>query len=283
MRSVTGIADAGQRLAYAPAMLLDREQFRLRNLPVEQAMRRSLLRGEFSLVYQPIVDARTRRCVKLEALVRWSRPVAGYEGPDRFIPVAEQSDLIMELGHWVADASLRQAAEWQRSLGHCPVISINVSARQFADPGFSSRLMKSVQLHQLHPSRIELEVTESVLVQDASQSRMKLVLNSLCKRGFGLALDDFGTGYASFGYLDAYEFTTLKIDRRFIQGVDDHPRNQALVRGMVVMGHGLGMKVVAEGVEREAEAQWLVDCGCDYLQGYLLGRPTDAPPFDDIP
>lgn len=275
MSSVTGFADAGQRLAFAPSMLLDRQQFKLRNLPVEHAMRRSLLRGEFFLVYQPIVDAQTRQCVKLEALTRWRRPVAGYEGPDRFIPVAEQSSLIVELGQWVVDESLRQLAQWQQH-GPTPVISINVSARQFADPYFSSRLMNSVQLHQLDPSRLELEVTESVLVQDASQTRMKLVLNSLCKRGFGLALDDFGTGYASFGYLDAYDFTTLKIDRRFIQGVDSNPRNQALVRGMVVMGHGLDMKVVAEGVETEAEAQWLLDCGCDYLQGYLLGRPTEA-------
>lgn len=279
MNSVTGFVESGQRLAFTPSMAVMRQQFKARNLAVETAMRRSMHRSEFALVYQPIVDAKSRICVKLEALTRWTTALSGFEKPDRFIAVAEQSDLIVELGNWVLDQSLRQAAVWQSTLAPAPVISVNVSARQFADPDFESRLLNSIYQHSLMPAQVELEFTESVLMDEPTQSRMRQVLHNLCKRGFGLALDDFGTGYASFAYLDTYRFTTLKIDRRFIHDVDANARNQALVRGMVVMGHGLGMQVVAEGVESEAQALWLSECGCDYLQGFWLDRPMDALAF----
>ena len=210
---------------------------------------------------------------KVEALLRWHSASLGPVGPDRFIPVAEDSGLIIELGAWVLDQACRQLAGWRDSLPEL-VVSINVSARQLLDPAFIGLVERALSGNGLAPGRLELELTERVLIGDGAQVRG--ALGRLRELGVSISLDDFGTGYSSLSYLTQFRIDTLKIDRAFVTDMVDSQRSNALVATIVAMGHSLGLQLVAEGVETAGQARALEAMGCHYLQGYHVSRPVDA-------
>ena len=243
-------------------------------LVIDGALRAAIQAGELSLAYQPIVNAASGRMGKVEALLRWHSASLGTVGPDRFIPVAEDSGLIIELGAWVLDQACRQLAGWRDSLPEL-VVSINVSARQLLDPAFIGLVERALADNGLAPGRLELELTERVLLSDGAQVRV--ALGRLRELGVSLSLDDFGTGYSSLSYLTQFQIDTLKIDRAFVTDMVDSPRSNALVATIIAMGHSLGLQLVAEGVETAGQARALEAMGCHYLQGYYISRPVGAP------
>lgn len=244
-------------------------------LRLESALRLAIQgQTELQLAYQPIIEVGSGALRKVEALVRWNSPTLGPVSPARFIPLAEQSALILSLGSWVLEQAVRQAALWGQGPAPGPVVSINVSARQFTHPDFESQLQRTLMAHRVQPSQIELELTETLLASDGPE--LPALLQRLRDAGFGLALDDFGTGYSSLSYLSRFHLTTVKIDRSFIAELEDSARSRSLTKAIIALGHSLGLKVVAEGVETEAQRTFLVAEGCDFLQGFLLGRPVPA-------
>lgn len=239
---------------------------------MESALRVAATGGELRLVFQPIVSAKTGELVKVEALVRWNSPIHGVVSPQRFIALAEQSGLIIDLGHWIMEQAIRQSALWGRSLSTPPVVGINVSVKQFLHRDFEQGLMALLQANHVSPEKIELEMTESLFAQDDG-GELQALLDRLRECGISLSLDDFGTGYSSLSYLARFSLSTVKIDRSFVTSLDADPRKRSIVKAIISMSHSLGLKVVAEGVESEAERACLLEDGCDFLQGYLLGKP----------
>ena len=243
-------------------------------LTIDGALRRALAENELQLVYQPIVTAEGRQLRKVEALLRWHSAQLGTVPPDRFIPVAEDSELIVELGNWVLHAACRQLAQWHSTMGEL-VVSINVSARQLLDHGFIDQVRQALAEHGLPARRLELELTERVLLDDTD--KVQVALSRLSALGVSLSLDDFGTGYSSLAYLARFRLDTLKIDRSFVLQIEHNERGRALAATIVAMGRSLGMEVVAEGVETAQQAAILQAMGCHYLQGYHIARPMAAP------
>ncbi|TWF56470.1 EAL domain-containing protein [Neorhizobium alkalisoli] len=227
-----------------------------------------LKRGEFELYLQPRVEVETADVIGYEALLRWSHPKRGMISPGDFIPVAEASGKIIQLGEWVLAEACRLLETIEGR------ISVNVSPLQFRHSEFVSNLTELLRRTGADPNRIELEITENVLIDD--DKRALQILNDLKKIGFDIALDDFGTGYSSLSYLSRYPFDTIKIDRSFVSNIGKVENAQVIVRTIIDLGAGLGMNTVAEGVERIEEALFLAQAGCDELQGYLLGRPARA-------
>lgn len=242
-------------------------------LVIDGALRGAIQAGELSLAYQPISNAASGAMDKVEALLRWHSASLGTVGPDRFIPVAEDSGLIIELGAWVLDEACRQLAGWRDTLPEL-VVSINVSARQLLDPAFIGLVERALAGNGLAPGRLELELTERVLISDGAQVRV--ALGRLRELGVSLSLDDFGTGYSSLSYLTQFQINTLKIDRAFVTDMVDSPRSNALVATIIAMGQSLGLQLVAEGVETAGQARALEAMGCHYLQGYHISRPVGA-------
>ncbi|RQO83619.1 hypothetical protein DBV10_03215 [Acidovorax sp. FJL06] len=243
------------------------------SLRLESALRQAVPRQELRLHYQPIYCCDTGRMAKAEALVRWESPQLGWVPPGRFIPVAEETSLILEVGEWILEEAIRQAAQW-RAQGLAPVVSINVSVRQFTQLGFEGQVFALLERYGLPPSGIELELTETLLASD--QEDLPALLHRLHDAGVGLSLDDFGTGYSSLSYLSRFSLNTVKIDRSFVMELEESSRNHSLVRAIISMAHSLHLKVVAEGVETWRQYEILKAEGCDFLQGYLLGRPMAA-------
>ena len=234
---------------------------------IEQGLRQAVARGELSLLYQPKVEAASGRWVGAEALLRWRSPQLGEVSPGEFIPVAEQSGLIVELGDHVLRQALR---DLQRIQARVPdfQVAVNVSVRQFHDPEFLVRLMQQVQETDTDPHCLELEVTESIMAQPFAE------LELLRDAGLSLAIDDFGTGFSSLAALKRLPVTTLKIDRAFVRDIEADPADKALVTAMIAVARELDLLLVAEGVESEGQAAWLRAQGCDQLQGYLFSRPV---------
>lgn len=224
-------------------------------------------RGEFELYLQPRVCAATANIVAYEALLRWNHPQRGLVSPGDFIPVAEASGLIVALGEWVISQACRLSLDIEGRQ-----ISLNVSPLQFRSGQFVRHLSDALRRTGANASQIELEITESVLIED--DKRAIQVLGDLKRMGFAIALDDFGTGYSSLSYLNRYPFDTIKIDRSFVSNLGVVESTQVIVRSIIALGNGLGMRIVAEGVETIEEALFLTQAGCDELQGYLLGRPV---------
>lgn len=243
-------------------------------LLLETALRRALDRSEFFLEYQPQVNLRTGQIVAVEALVRWHHPDRGVMPPNSFIPLAEEIGAILPLGEWVLRTASAQLLEWSRA-GCRPVrIAVNLSARQFQHAGLH-QLVEGVLLDTgLDPSRLELEITESLAMRDAEYSRA--VLTEFKRLGIRLTIDDFGTGYSSLSYLKLLPIHSLKIDRSFIRDISRDAVDRAIVKSMIEMAHCLGLTVVAEGVELEDQRSVLEELGCDDMQGFLFSRPTDA-------
>jgi len=243
-------------------------------LALDRDLRRALDHHEFVVQYQPIVALDSRRIVGLEALVRWVHPVHGWLPPDRFIPAAEESGLIIELGRWVLAEACRQMAAWVDA-GVSPEISVsvNVSVRQLQDAGFPDDVATALHESGLDGRRLTLEVTESVLVDDSEVIIARLaVIRAL---GVRIAIDDFGTGFSSLGYLSRFPVDVLKIDRRFVAGMNTNSADLAIIQAAVGLAESLGLKTVAEGIEEDGQTTSLQDLGCDLGQGFLFARPGE--------
>ena len=243
-------------------------------LVIDGALRGAIEAGEFTLLYQAIVDARTGKLTKVEALLRWHSAELGWMPPDRFIPVAEDSGMIVAIGTWVLDEACRQMARWRDGPLGGVTISINVSAWQLADPAFVTLVERALASNGLDGHRLELELTERVLIDDGGQ--VSAVLRRLRALGVSISLDDFGTGYSSLSYLTRFQLNTLKIDRAFVMDIEHSERSNSLVNAIIAMGHSLGLQLVAEGVETAGQAAILENMGCHYLQGYHFSRPIPA-------
>ncbi len=239
----------------------------------KQALRADLAAAvdhrEFALVYQPLVDLRSNRVEGFEALVRWHHPKRGLVSPDEFIPVAEETGLIVAIGEWVLREACTEAMRWPKAIS----VAVNLSSRQFSMDDLAGLVERTLHETGLSASRLELEITETVLMRD-SNANME-VLRRLRALGIRIALDDFGTGFSSLGYLQRFPFSKIKIDRAFISGLPESEESQAIVRSVIGLGQSLGMRVTAEGVETAAQLEW-VRHGCDEAQGYLLSRPVPA-------
>jgi EAL domain-containing protein (putative c-di-GMP-specific phosphodiesterase class I) len=237
-----------------------------------QDLKQATSEGSFVLHYQPRVCLATGRITGAEALIRWPHRKRGLMLPDRFIPLAEQIGMIGAIGAWVLRVGCVDAAAWPEA-GY-PSLSVNVSPRQLTEPGFPSRVAAALEASGLPAERLDLELTESMLL--AVDEDILFMLSALRDMGVGLSLDDFGTGYASLAMLRRVPLTTLKIDRTLIRHLPRNQEDMAIVRAMVETSHAMGLTVVAEGVETEAQRDCLAGIGADDGQGYLFGRPAPA-------
>jgi diguanylate cyclase (GGDEF)-like protein len=245
-------------------------------MQLDHAMRLALAQDRFRLHYQPQVDLRSGAVVGTEALIRWRDPELGEVSPGEFIPVAEESGFIIAIGDWVLRRAVTQAAAWLAA-GTPMAVSVNVSALQFQQPGFVDGVASVLREAGLPPPWLELELTESILIQDAQDAMLRL--QALAQLGVKLAVDDFGTGYSSLAYLKRFPIGRLKIDRSFIGGLPGEESDVAIVQAIIHMGRALRLQIVAEGVENEAQRQFLQDAGCDLFQGYLYAPALDAAAF----
>jgi diguanylate cyclase (GGDEF)-like protein/PAS domain S-box-containing protein len=244
----------------------------LDRIELQADLRKAVDRGELAVVYQPIVELGTQQIIGAEALVRWNHPYRGMVSPMDFIPLAEETGIIVEIGEWVLQTAANDAARWPVPPGQQPVtITVNLSARQMVDGNFINVVKRTLESTALHADRLVLELTESMLVGRSNDTLA--LLHRIRGLGVRIAIDDFGTGYSSLGYLSQYPLDVLKIDRSFVQGMDKGPNGRALASAVVALGRSLKLKVVAEGIER-TEQEWdLRNLGCDYGQGYLYSKP----------
>jgi EAL domain-containing protein (putative c-di-GMP-specific phosphodiesterase class I) len=247
----------------------------LARIDLENDLRRALERRELRLHYQPIVDLRTERVVGLEALVRWQHPQRGLVPPASFVPLAEESGLIVPLGWWVLETACRRAHAWRVAFPERELLmSVNLSARQFAQADLVEQVARILARTGLEPDALVVEITESVLM-DESEAGTR-TLRELRELGIRLSLDDFGTGYSSLSYLRHLPLDTIKIDRVFITRLEESPANLPIVSAVVSLAHGLGIEVVAEGIETAAQATRLRKLGCDRGQGFHYSAALPA-------
>ena len=256
---------------FAPAM--DEEASERRRLEID--LRKAIARDELVLHYQPQIRTATGELVGFEALVRWHHPVHGLVPPSRFIPFAEETGLIVSLGEWVLRKACREAASWSRPLK----VAVNLSTQQLRQADLPETVLGILTEAGLSSSRLEVEITESAIIND--MGRALTILRRLKGLGVGIAMDDFGTGYSSLATLQAFPFDKIKIDRTFVGQVESNPQAAVIVRAVLGLGRSLGMGVVAEGVETQAQHRFLADECCDELQGYLFGKPQPIACFDD--
>lgn len=248
-----------------------------RRLLLEEKMHGALTRGEFSLRFQPLIDLSTLQVIGAEALLRWENATLGFISPDEFIPVSEQTGHIVQIGEFVLREALQKLAHWQHALKRPLRIAINISPRQFRDPTLIQKISNEIATAKIECSCLELEITEGVLM--SGLENIKEALSRLHTMGVNLAMDDFGTGYSSMSYLRNYPFDTLKIDRSFVRDIIEDQADRELVSATVALAHGLGLKVVAEGIENTQQLSFLKQLGCDYGQGYFFSKPITASEF----
>lgn len=264
--------DEATKVAFFSSNLNDDAQ---RYIHLESMLRQALDGGQLELYYQPQVCTHTRDVFGLEALLRWNHPIEGYIGPNEFIPVAEKCGLIVELGNWVLDEACRQAKHWLDDGFIFRHVSINVSPIQLWQPDFAQIVEASLKTHDVDGKYICLEVTENVFVKD-DESRISGILEHLRTLGVRFSLDDFGSGYSSLGYLNRLPFDQIKIDRNFVADAHKSEDSANLLSGMIALGKGLGMSIVAEGAEKAEEVALLREIGCDAIQGFFFSRPVPA-------
>jgi diguanylate cyclase (GGDEF)-like protein len=245
-------------------------------LMMETMLRRALERGEFVLHYQPRIDLASGEIVGAEALIRWQHPERGLVGPAEFMPVAEQTGLVIPIGEWAIDTACRQTAVW-RAAGLRPLTAVNLAVTHLRERGLPGLIARALQEHALPPASLEIEVTESVLMVDPELClETARRLNDL---GVGLSIDDFGTGYASLSYLKRLPIKALKIDQSFVRDLATDPDDAAIITAIIAMAHNLKLRVVAEGVETEAQRTFLKAHRCDEFQGFLVSPPVEASEF----
>jgi diguanylate cyclase (GGDEF)-like protein/PAS domain S-box-containing protein len=246
---------------------------------LESGLRRAIKGGELRLFYQPKIDLATQRVIGAESLARWQHPSLGLISAAKFIPVAEESGLIVELGEWVLRAACEQLRAWQKE-GFALPVAVNVSARQFHHGNLADLVMAVTADSHVDPRLIEIELTESAIMQDTQASIS--TLECLKSYGISIAIDDFGTGYSSLSYLKRLPLDMLKIDRSFVHDITTDSNDEAIVRAIIGLARSLGKKVIAEGVEQDTQLSFLNAYGCNFGQGYLFGRPTSPEVFADL-
>lgn len=251
-----------------------------KKLELINALNHSLVNRRFSVFYQPKVDLKHAGLVGAEALIRWRNDKGRLVPPAQFIPTAEESGLIGQLGSWLLDDVCRQMRQWMDQGLPVQPVSVNFSPQQFEAPGFSQSILAAAERWQIDPLMIEIEITESSLVRDSVEVLAELGI--LRDKGFRIAIDDFGTGYSCLGYLPSLPIDVLKIDRSFVSGIDDKPVNSEIVRLIIDLSHSLKMRVVAEGVESNAHREFLLNNGCDIGQGFLFSKPLEARRFERL-
>ncbi|WP_256470534.1 EAL domain-containing protein [Alkalimarinus coralli] len=258
---------------FSPEMNQDSHE----RLQIESRLRRALELEELELYYQPIVEASTGKLIGAEALIRWNNPVMGLISPDKFIPLAEETGLIIPIGEWVLKTACNDIKSWQEKTGLELTVAVNVSPRQFRDGGFTSTIDKILSESQLSAEYLELEITERLILDNSIETSG--IFKHLDDKGIKLSIDDFGTGYSALGYLKSYPFDTLKIDKSFVQDVIESSEDAALVTAIITMAHSLSLKVIAEGVEEAPQLEFLNQHNCDFAQGYYFNRPVPAEDF----
>jgi EAL domain-containing protein (putative c-di-GMP-specific phosphodiesterase class I) len=245
---------------------------------MHQRLANALNYGEFRIYYQPVIALATGAIHGAEALCRWPQRDATFAAPETFITQAETSGFIVQLGEWVMRTAVEQTRAWQQQFDTPLSIAINLSGRQFLHSNLFRAIDETVNKSKLRVDSLEFEITESVAMHNAEDSIG--VMRQLKQRGIALALDDFGTGYSSLAYLKRFPIDKLKIDKTFVRDIPDDTNDLAIVTAIIAMAHALGLKVQAEGVETQAQADFLTECGCEYAQGYLFGRALPAEDFE---
>jgi diguanylate cyclase (GGDEF)-like protein len=254
----------GQHCRYEPSLHANAEERR----KLELSLRQAIGNEELLLHFQPVVDATSEHVVSFEALVRWNSAEHGFVSPGKFIPLAEDTRLIVPIGEWVLHEACRQAARWPGKIK----VAVNVSGEQLLEPGFSNKVVRALADSGLPAQRLEVEVTESIFLRDPRLARQ--TLEEIMALGCSVALDDFGTGYSSLGYLRSLRFSTIKVDRSFVQGAAQGSRESlAIIRAVVAMAQSLEMTTTAEGTETIEEVEMVRSLGCDKIQGFYFGRP----------
>ncbi|MEQ8957831.1 MAG: EAL domain-containing protein [Coleofasciculus sp. C2-GNP5-27] len=247
---------------------------------LKTSLRYALEREELQVYYQPQLDLKTGKIIGAEALLRWEHPERGLVSPIKFIPLAEETGLILPIGEWVLKTACQQMHHWQK-MGYPHLkIAVNLSGRQFQQLDLRHRLVKIFTETGLRPEYLELELTESMLVENTDVAIRRL--QALKALGVEIAIDDFGTGYSSLSYLQQFPFDTLKIDRCFIRNIQDNPSQSAITKAIIEMANTLNLKLVAEGVETEAELAFVVQHHCHKMQGYLFSKPLPAKEFESL-
>ncbi|MDN4055006.1 EAL domain-containing protein [Massilia sp. YIM B02763] len=261
-------AGRNQVVDFRPEMTLAAQ----RRACIERELRKAIAAGALEVHYQPQFESTGRRVVGVEALVRWNHPDLGAVAPAEFIPVAEETGMIVALGTWVLRRACRDAAGWRRAGLPALSVAVNVSARQMREPAFVADVLEALADSGLPAAHLELELTESMLMEKVETAIA--FMQQIRAAGVRLSIDDFGTGYSSLAYLQAFPINQLKIDRSFVRLL---PRGgEATARAIIALARGFGLTVLAEGVEERAQLDWLHDAGCEYVQGFLLGRPMPA-------
>ena len=248
-------------------------------LLLENALRRAPERGELRALYQPIVRLADGAMIAAEALVRWAHPELGLLEASQFVPLAEETGMIVPIGGWVLEEACRQAATWPGN-GQAPAVSVNLSARQLSRPDLVDSVAAALEHSRLDPDRLWLEITESVLMDDADMA--VAALERLRALGVHLCVDDFGTGYSSLAYLRRFPVDALKVDRSFVAGLGEDPEDSAIVEAVVSMAHSLRLSVVAEGVETDEQLARLRDLGCELAQGFYFAAPVPPAALDPL-
>jgi EAL domain-containing protein (putative c-di-GMP-specific phosphodiesterase class I) len=261
---------------YAAAM----NERALENLQLQNDLRKALERDEFRLHFQPKAHLRSGRITGFEALLRWERPGKGLVSPALFIPLLEETGLIIPVGAWVIRAACAQIAAWRRA-GRRPLpVAVNLAAKQLAQPDLVALVEAALREHGVEPELLELEVTESDAMQNPEQCMA--MLEELRARGVAVSIDDFGTGYSSLSYLKRMPVAALKLDRSFVKGLPADAEDASITKAVITLAHSLGLKVVAEGVETAQQREFLAGLGCDQMQGYLLSKPLPAGQCDGM-
>jgi EAL domain-containing protein (putative c-di-GMP-specific phosphodiesterase class I) len=243
-------------------------------LVLENDLHQALKQDEFFVYYQPQVNINTGEITGMEALVRWQHPKFGLLSPAKFITLAEETGLILPIGEWVLQTACAQNKAWQ-DMGLPPVrVAVNLSARQFQQLTLRNIVAETLQHTNLDPQFLELEITESIAMHDVEATRA--ILSHLHKMGVHLSIDDFGTGYSSLAYLKKFPLDTLKIDKSFVRNLANDPQNSGIIRAIMTLGKGFNLRVIAEGVETEAERECLRSFQCEEMQGYLTSPPLSA-------
>jgi EAL domain-containing protein (putative c-di-GMP-specific phosphodiesterase class I) len=246
-------------------------------LALENDLRRGLAAGEFELSFQPVMSAKTGRIITAEALLRWRHPLRGVIGPSSFIPLAEESGLMIPLGEWVIREACRYAAAWELNNGSQIRLAVNLSATQFRHQNLVEVIRSALTAENLDARCLEIELTESAVMTNPEESVG--VLKQLRKMGVTVAVDDFGTGYSSLSYLRRFPIDKLKIDRSFVRDLATSRTDESIVRAIISLAHSVGLQVVAEGVETEEQLRCVRALGCDHWQGYYCCEPQPAELF----